>query len=349
MLRINRVDTAARILVFIGTCGEVPVKLFRDWEGYYDYNRRLVTRLVREGFLLERKFTGCSREVVRSVHLSAAGLRKVEELSPAWGKRIREHRFAPEGGSSDWKKVLRQHRNAYALLTVRKLGARWVPRREKEAALGTQLVYFSTYELNRKYGWDNKGVRAAGILCDTWGRIFFVYYLGSHNMQWNDSVEEGFRSRVETAMDSEHYHPTANLFLGETWLLAENLARHGANPRTRLIRPVPDIHSYYSATDQHGLELLRLILNRDGVNEFFYFLRKQDLILDYMMTEFLFELGDLTRFIKRPKQRFNPRTACIFDFQQEAMERINDVGAELISLPGDLLTQFHHDHEQNSI
>ena len=191
-------------------------------------------------------------------------------------------------------------------------------------------------------------MRAAGILCDTWGRIFFVYFLGSHNMQWNDSVEEGFRSRVVTAMESEHYHPAANLCLGETWLLAENLARHGANPRTRLIQPVSDVVSYYSATDQYGLELLRLILSRDGVNEFFYFLRKQDLILDYMMTEFLFELGDLTRFIKRPKQRFHPRTACIFDFQQEAMERINDVGAELISLPGDLLTQFHNYHEQNS-
>ena len=45
---------AVKLLDFIGLCGEVPVSLVRMLPGYYDYNRRVVTALIREGYLKER-------------------------------------------------------------------------------------------------------------------------------------------------------------------------------------------------------------------------------------------------------------------------------------------------------
>ena len=44
---------AVKLLDFIGLCGEVPVSLVRMLPGYYDYNRRVVTALIREGYLKE--------------------------------------------------------------------------------------------------------------------------------------------------------------------------------------------------------------------------------------------------------------------------------------------------------
>ena len=42
------------LLVFVGYCGEVPVSLVRKMDGYYDYNRRVVTRLVQEDIAVRR-------------------------------------------------------------------------------------------------------------------------------------------------------------------------------------------------------------------------------------------------------------------------------------------------------
>ena len=57
-----------RLLVFVGFCGEVPVALLRKAGGCYDYRRRVVTELVRTGYLKERKFRGERRRAVRSGH-----------------------------------------------------------------------------------------------------------------------------------------------------------------------------------------------------------------------------------------------------------------------------------------
>ena len=54
---------AVKLMEFVGLCGEVPVSLVRKLPGYYDYNRRLVTRLVREGYLKERRMKGYRRSV----------------------------------------------------------------------------------------------------------------------------------------------------------------------------------------------------------------------------------------------------------------------------------------------
>ena len=74
-----------RLLVFVGFCGEVPVALLRKTGGCYDYRRRMVTELVRTGYLKERKFPGERRHVVRSLSLTSRGLNQIQHLSRPGG------------------------------------------------------------------------------------------------------------------------------------------------------------------------------------------------------------------------------------------------------------------------
>ena len=74
-----------RLLVFVGFCGEVPVALLRKAGGCYDYRRRVVTELVRTGYLKERKFRGERRRVVRSLSLTSRGLNQIQHLSRPGG------------------------------------------------------------------------------------------------------------------------------------------------------------------------------------------------------------------------------------------------------------------------
>lgn len=69
---------AVKLMEFVGLCGEVPVSLVRKLPGYYDYNRRLVTKLVQEGYLQERRMKGYRRRIVRSLSLTEAGLGQLQ-------------------------------------------------------------------------------------------------------------------------------------------------------------------------------------------------------------------------------------------------------------------------------
>ena len=99
---------AVKLLDFIGLCGEVPVSLVRMLPGYYDYNRRVVTALIREGYLKERRMKGYYRRIVRSLSLTEFGLKQLQRVSPGRAQRVRSHALAPENGHGNWKKTLRR-------------------------------------------------------------------------------------------------------------------------------------------------------------------------------------------------------------------------------------------------
>lgn len=155
-MRMRNGDMTVKLLDFVGLCGEVPVSLIRKLLGYYDYNRRVVTALVREGYLKERRMKGYHRGVVRSLSLTEAGLRQLRQISPKRAQRVSAHALAPENGHENWKKTLRLHHGAACLLAAMKLDAVWQPGKQKAAALGDRLTYYTAYELASKCGWDNK-------------------------------------------------------------------------------------------------------------------------------------------------------------------------------------------------
>ena len=97
-----------------GVLREVPVALLRKAGGCYDYRRRVVTELVRTGYLKERKFRGERRRVVRSLSLTSRGLNQIQHLSPGRAEQIRARLLAPADGQGDWRRTQRLHRNAAA-------------------------------------------------------------------------------------------------------------------------------------------------------------------------------------------------------------------------------------------
>lgn len=156
---------AVKLLDFIGLCGEVPVSLVKMLPGYYDYNRRVVTTLTRDGYLKERRMKGYHRRIVRSLSLTELGLKQLQRVSPGRARRVRSHALAPENGHGNWKKTLRLHRGAACLLAAMKLGAIWQPRSQKESAMGEQLVYFSAYELTQKVWLGQQGSQIIRHFC----------------------------------------------------------------------------------------------------------------------------------------------------------------------------------------
>ena len=92
---------AVKLLDFIGLCREVPVSLVRMLPGYYDYNRRVVTALIREGYLKEQ---GYRRRIVRSLNLTELGSKQFQRVSPGRAQRIHSHALAPENGHGAGRK-----------------------------------------------------------------------------------------------------------------------------------------------------------------------------------------------------------------------------------------------------
>ena len=200
-------------MILIGYCGEFPVALLDRFDGYYDYNRRVLTKLVKEEYLKERRMKDEQRHVVRSVSLTQKGLSLLRKVSPRHAVQIAAHTLAPAGGQGSWPKTQRLHRGAACLLMATGVGAVWNPAVKKEDS--RKLVYYSTYEFNQKYGInddeekaedggakekktgkDSKGSRASGIFV-TQNVYYLVYYLGNRNLRWHQASEDHLKRNIE--------------------------------------------------------------------------------------------------------------------------------------------------------
>ena len=127
MLELKFGQRGLKLLFLVGFCGEFPMSLLARYPGYYDYNRRIVTSLVREGYLKERKFRDYDNHVVRSLSLTKKGMEHIQAESPAHAEVILSHELSPASGQGDWKKTLRLHRSAACFLAAHQAGAYWVP------------------------------------------------------------------------------------------------------------------------------------------------------------------------------------------------------------------------------
>jgi hypothetical protein len=339
MLQIKRGQMAWRLLVYIGFCGEVPIQLLQKLEGYYDYNRRLVTGLVREGFLRERRLLGYQRRVIRSLSLTEKAFAVIWHQEPNLAGELRRHLMAPADGQGDWKKTLRLHRGAACLLLATKLGAVWRPGKMKASSLHQKLVYYSAYEINRLYGRDNKGARTAGVLFSHW-RYFPVYYLGKHNLLWSEESEAMFRSQLEASPIGGSFVYGGDFLIGEGWDLVENLVVHAVNPRTRLIRFSNRECFYYAAFDDNGLAQLRLLLDSDRQAALRSLLYREQICEDYGCSDYLFSLERVAEFYSPPGGRPRPLGSAegyFFDFQMPVMELICTPGTALHPIPSRFL------------
>ena len=332
-----------RLLVFVGCCDEVSVWLARKMGGCYDHRRRVVTELVREGYLKERRVRDGDRRVVRSLSLTRRGLGQIQHLSPGRARQIRAHLLAPPDGQGDWKRTQRLHRNAACLLAAHRLGAKWLPGKAKAAALGREPVYYGAYELNKVCGKDNKSARVSGVLLMPRGCYYLFYHLGRRNMRWNPETERLFRDELEQSEIGNGFFYAGSILLGEDWELAASLVIHALNPRGRLIRFTQEDFFHYIAFDENGLRLLRAVVDEDCQGSLQQFLLREAGCPITHFPLYLFPLDLLAGFYQPEREthyHVRPDQGCFFDFQLPAMEALCNTGAELIPLPGSLPAAF---------
>lgn len=338
MLELKNGQFGVNLLALIGYCGEFPAALPGQLGGYYDYNRRVATKLIREGYLRERRMKGYSRHIVRSWSLTEQGLRKLQQLAPQTARQIRGNLLAPPNGQGDWKKTLRLHRNTACLLMVMKAGAVWKPGSTKASSRNFKLVYYGAYEFNRMFEKDNKGSRASGILL---GSLYYfpLYYPGDRNMQWSESAEEIFRSNFEYSPIGDRHIFGGNVFIGQNWSLAENLIVNASRPYSRLI-PASKVGNYFMVLDEYGPKMLRILAGENENDLFRRALYEAGLPYNHAYNNLLFDLGIVSGFYHNPDRQKTfhlPADNHFFDFQMEVTQRVNHIDARLISLPADLL------------
>ena len=341
-MRMRNGDMAVKLLDFARLCGEVPVSLIRKLPGYYDYNRRVVTALVREGYLKERRMKGYHRRVVRSLSLTEAGLRQLRQISPKRAQRVSAHALAPENGHGNWKKTLRLHRGAACLLAAMKLDAVWQPGKQKAAALGDRLTYYTAYELTSKYGWDNKGARLSGILIGRY-KYYPLYYLGDSNLLWSQEAEQTFLDRVELSPIGNGRLCAGSIFLGEKWDLLEKLMAHAVNPRSRLIHFGRDSSFYYFAMDEIGMRLINLTLDEMALFRFQQRLQQNGICKVSQFPLYLASMEELSEaYVLRTgkRERNELSSGALFACQMEVVKRICEVGPRLVTIPDRWLLDF---------
>ena len=341
---------AVKLLDFIGLCGEMPASLVRVLPGYYDYNRRVVTALIREGYLKERCMKGYRRRIVRSLSLTESGLKQLQRVSPGRAQRVCSHALAPENGHGDWKKTLRLHRGATCLLAAMRLGAIWQPGSQKESAMGKQLTYFSAYELAKKYGRDNKGARLSGIFVNRYC-YYPAYYLGDSNLLWSEEAERMFLDQVASSPLGYGRTCGSSILLGDKWNLIENLMAHGVNSRSRLIHFNKDSSFHYFTMDEMGLRLMKLTLDEMVLYRFQRYLQQNDICKASMLPLYLFSLELLSEAyaLKKGKQmKTELDRGALFACQSDIVKRICNTGPNLITIPDKWLLNFDMERDDSS-
>lgn len=356
-MRLNSGSRGVKLLVLVGYCGEFPVSLLDRIGGYYDYNRRVLTALVREGYLKQRRMKAEQRHIVRSVSLTQKGLSLLRKVSPRHAAQIAACKLAPVGGQGHWPKTKRLHRGAACLLMAMGVGAVWNPAVQKEDS--KKLVYYSTYEFNQKYGTcaveretedggtngmkiskDSKGSRASGIFV-TQNFYYLVYYLGNRNLRWHPASEEQLKQNIEFSPVGQGRLFRGYLFIGENWSVAENLVINGFRKFSQTIR-ILDIDSNFVALDGNGTLLLKAILNNNLRTQLCrtMYLAGYDMTSDIMYC--LFPLDCIAR-VHQPEQaqywRPGLRNAHFFSCQMDVINKLNNRNSTLIEVPDQLLQQ----------
>ena len=330
---------ALKLLSCIEWCGEFPVRLLDKLSGCYDYNRRLITKSVRHGYLRERVLQDCDRHVVRSLSLTASGraLLRRSGLDGPWDTLPP---LAPRDGCGNREKTLRLHRQAVLFVLARRLSAVWLPLPEKDSFLGRQLVYYSSYELCRRFGWDSKGARLSGVFFTDHLRCFPVYYLGNHNMRWNENAECYFRNRILAQFALLPIRLEADILIGERWELAAELVKYGSRKHTRLIPTDRGMSHCFSASDENGLKLLRLLLYESENERFLRYLWQCCQIWLPVEHYFLY-LDELTAMYRsdRHGEWHDRHDHFYFDFQEPVLRQLCAQGLPDRFYPGSWLDE----------
>ena len=225
-------DRLLELLWFVGYCIEFPTQLAVRIGGGAEWNRRVMYRAIREGYVrLYRKKH--KRHVIRSMSLTQKGFEYVAQRDP-------------EALSMIYSRV-----NTNAV----------VPDSNK-------IYYYAAHELRvaiEEYSPESvsKSSRTIGIIVK--GRCcFFLYFTGSTRMYWMKNSEENYAAAVKSLLLARGFGITSihQIVIGSTMSVAQRLC-HGAKPFGNKYFVVSTFFAQclFLTNNKEGDTLLKLILH----------------------------------------------------------------------------------------
>jgi hypothetical protein len=332
-LDIRKNSKAAGILAMVGLCGEFPMSQIKRLSGYYDYNRRLVTRLVQGHYLRERKFE-INRKRIQSLSLTDQGLQEVKGCFPNVGELIKKTIISPRDGQGDWKKTLRLHRGAACIMTARHLDATIKAEPSASSPPPDKAYYYPAYMLNKAEGKDSKGARASGVLVYN-DRSYILYYLGSHNMRWVKAAEDAFYGLVTYKLGVKR---PDYVFICDKWEQAEGLLANDQRKWSNLIHFPKGAASYIVTADSDGDQIMKMIMHPHVECLAMKEIRARHDIGMYAQEECEFFVTQLSCLYDPPMHdEDGDKPICCFPFQQEAIRKLNHTERPVFVAPQSIL------------
>ena len=195
----KKVDRMLDLLVLVGYSVAFPVKLAKRLSGHEQYDRCVMYRAIREGYVLLMRREG-KRQVIRSLLLTEKGedyiaARDTDALAMIWGRMG----MAPKVFPSREAKVLRLHAIATGLVMAKAAGA-VIRSLEKPPILLSsrgymdpqideeKAYYYAPFELQAAFEElddrvESKTSRLIGIIVRK-NRCFCMYFAGNKRIFW---------------------------------------------------------------------------------------------------------------------------------------------------------------------
>lgn len=275
-------DRLLELLWFVGYCIEFPTQLAVRIGGGAEWNRRVMYRAIREGYVkcYRRKH---KRHVIRSLSLTQKGFDYVAQSDPEAVAMIYSRINCSERVyPSKVDKILRLHAIAVGTVMAHAADAEILisqkpslmsPAKRTSNAITpdlTQCYYYASHELRvaiEEYSPESvsKSSRTIGIVVKG-KHCYFLYFTGSTRMYWMKNSEENYAAAVKSLLLARGFGVTTihQVVIGSTMSVAQRLC-HSAKPFGNKYFVVSTFFArcLFLTNNPDGDSLLKIILNPD--------------------------------------------------------------------------------------
>lgn len=275
-------DRLLELLWFVGYCIEFPTQLAVRIGGGAEWNRRVMYRAIREGYvkLYRRKH---KRHVIRSLSLTQKGFDYVAQSDPEAVAMIYSRINCSERVyPSKVDKILRLHAIAVGTVMAHAADAEILisqkpslmsPAKRTSNTITpdpTQCYYYASHELRvaiEEYSPESvsKSSRTIGIVVKG-KHCYFLYFTGSTRMYWMKNSEENYAAAVKSLLLARGFGVTTihQVVIGSTMSVAQRLC-HSAKPFGNKYFVVSTFFAQclFLTNNPDGDSLMKIILNPD--------------------------------------------------------------------------------------
>ena len=365
----RKLDRLLDLLVLVGYSIAFPVKLAKRISGHEQYDRCVMYRAVREGYVSLIRSEG-KRQVIRSLQLTEKGLdyiacRDPEAVALIYGRTDSIPKVYP----SQVSRLLRLHAIAVGLVMARAAGAvipplkkpsllLHIPPQSNQPANPEMVYYYSPFELRAAFEElddrvMSKTSRLIGIIIRK-NHCFCLYYAGKSRIFWQRVTEENHAYGIKALLQARGFQidVLSQIVIGSRMSVAEKLCR-SPRPGGDKYFVVSDFfdHCHFVTDDAAGDKLLPMIIHPTD-----YLDRSRQMLVRYQPPEsgermfdalegtsgraVFLEVGcDLLTLERLKQRRFGflkePIVLCC-DFQSDTVAHILKDAAEVRSIPREI-------------